>query len=242
MIILLRKKSVKWLAILLLAAVIFGGVMRWESQPSEEENKPTIAVMATRKLPPIEAKETPTKQLTVENLPQDVADDALATENLPLEIETNGQAADTLPAETEDDGAPAENLSDDPAVADDNLALAETLDDEETIIALRMERNQNRAQQQAQLEDILANEAVSGPTKAQAEEKLLQLGETTAMELETETLLKTKGYTKSVVMIDSGRANVYMAEHLSAEDYDKIGDLVQSSTKFSLEQIIIIPK
>lgn len=242
MIILLRKKSVKWLVILLLAAVILGGVMRWESQPSEKESKPTVAVMATQKLPPIETKETQAKQLKVENLLSDAADDGLAAENVPLEIETNGQAADTLPEETESDSTPVENPSEDPAVADDNLALTETPDDEETIIALRMERNQNRAQQQAQLEDILANEAVSGQTKAQAEEKLLQLGETTAMELETETLLKTKGYTKSVVMIDSGRANVYMAEHLSAEDYDKIGDLVQSSTKFSLEQIIIIPK
>ena len=62
------------------------------------------------------------------------------------------------------------------------------------------------------------------------------------MELETETLLKTKGYEQSVVMIDDKRATVYITAQLEAEDYDKIGDLVQSSTNFSLEQIIIIPK
>ena len=62
------------------------------------------------------------------------------------------------------------------------------------------------------------------------------------MELETETLLKTKGYAQSVVMIDEKRATVYITAQLEAEDYDKIGDLVQSSTNFSLEQIIIIPK
>ena len=115
-------------------------------------------------------------------------------------------------------------------------------DPAQKVIALRMERSQNRAQQKEQLEAIVANSEVSEQTKARAEEKLLKLAETSAVELETETLLKTKGYEQSVVMVDDKRATVYITSELAPEDYDKIGDLVQSSTNFSLEQIIIIPK
>lgn len=221
MIILLRKKSVKWLLALAAAIVIFNIVSGGLSRTENEDSEPTAAVMAQA-----------------------------ASENLPVaEKEETEPAADSVPtaADPLSEEAPQETvLSADTAQAETPQAVqdaaAAEVDPVQKVIALRMERSQNRAQQKEQLEAIVANSEVSEQTKARAEEKLLSLSETSAMELETETLLKTKGYEQSVVMVDDKRATVYITAELAPEDYDKIGDLVQSSTNFSLEQIIIIPK
>ncbi len=216
MIILLRKKSVKWLLALAAAIVIFSIVSGGMSRETIEDSEPTAAVMA---------------QAVSEELVSAEADAKGP------EAEVIAPQADPL-AETEKSEPEPE-----PAAEETPLTAAPAADDPaQKVIALRMERSQNRAQQKEQLEAIVANSEVSEQTKARAEEKLLKLAETSAVELETETLLKTKGYEQSVVMVDDKRATVYITSELAPEDYDKIGDLVQSSTNFSLEQIIIIPK
>ncbi len=227
MIILLRKKSVKWLLALLAAILLFSAVSRGFGGQEKVDLEPTAAVMATAV-----DEMLPEAQLTEAN-----SAEAKMPELAPVQPgeteEPQVPHADPLAvvgAEGEDD-SPKEEAG----VPDEDQATQQ-------VIALRMERSQNRAQQKAQLEDIVANSEVSAETKIRAEERLLKLSETSAMELETETLLKTKGYEQSVVMIDDKRATVYITAQLEAEDYDKIGDLVQSSTNFSLEQIIIIPK
>ena len=214
MIILLRKKSVKWLLALAAAIVIFSIVSGGMSRETIEDSEPTAAVMAQAVPEEPASAETDAKVPEAEVIaPQ--ADPLAETEKSEPVPEAEETPMTTTPA------------ADDPA---------------QKVIALRMERSQNRAQQKEQLEAIVANSEVSEQTKARAEEKLLKLAETSAVELETETLLKTKGYEQSVVMVDDKRATVYITSELAPEDYDKIGDLVQSSTNFSLEQIIIIPK
>lgn len=110
------------------------------------------------------------------------------------------------------------------------------------VLSLKMDRSQNHSQQQEMLENILSNESISAEAKAEAENKLLRLAETSAMELQAETMLQTKGYHNIVVMIDFDNATVYTTDNLAESDYAKIGDLVHKSTNFSLEQIVIIPK
>lgn len=214
MIILLRKKSVKWLLALAAAIVIFSIVSGGMSRETIEDSEPTAAVMAQ----------------------------AVSEELVSAEADAKGPEAEVI-APQADPLAETEKSEPEPAAEETPLTAAPAADDPaQKVIALRMERSQNRAQQKEQLEAIVANSEVSEQTKARAEEKLLKLAETSAVELETETLLKTKGYEQSVVMVDDKRATVYITSELAPEDYDKIGDLVQSSTNFSLEQIIIIPK
>lgn len=216
MIILLRKKSVKWLLALAAAIVIFSIVSGGMSRETIEDSEPTAAVMAQAVLEELASAEADAKGPEAE---------VIVPQADPL-AETEKSEPEPVP-EAEETPMTAAPAADDPA---------------QKVIALRMERSQNRAQQKEQLEAIVANSEVSEQTKARAEEKLLKLAETSAVELETETLLKTKGYEQSVVMVDDKRATVYITSELAPEDYDKIGDLVQSSTNFSLEQIIIIPK
>ncbi len=111
-----------------------------------------------------------------------------------------------------------------------------------SVLSLRMERNQQHSQQQEMLENIIANDKISAEAKTEAERRLLTLAETSAMELQAETLLQTKGYQNIIVMIDFDNATVYTTDDLNDSDYAKIGDLVHKSTNFTLEQIVIIPK
>lgn len=230
MIILLRKKSVKWLLALLAAIVLFSAVRGGFERREKVDTEPTAVVMATA---------------VHDVLPEAGSEDESAEAKAP-------ETPEAQPAETEDTqvpnadplaaAGPETDIESPQDEADSQTSQTDADQAVQQVIALRMERSQNRAQQKSQLEDIVANSEVSEETKARAEERLLKLSETSAMELETETLLKTKGYAQSVVMIDEKRATVYITAQLAAEDYDKIGDLVQSSTNFSLEQIIIIPK
>lgn len=222
MIILLRKKSVKWLLALAAAIVIFSIINGGFGRAAKEDSEPTAAVMAQIAAGELAALEAEDQKPEEEFVPPQ-ADPLAEQESLTTDVPSAAPAAQETSKDAEN-AAPAEG------------------DSVQKVIALRMERSQNRAQQKEQLEAIVANGEVSEQTKARAEEKLLQLSETSAMELETETLLKTKGYEQSVVMVDDKRATVYITAELAPEDYDKIGDLVQSSTNFSLEQIIIIPK
>ncbi len=127
----------------------------------------------------------------------------------------------------------AENISQESNEMTENIA---------SVLSLRMERNQQHSQQQEMLENIIANDKISAEAKTEAERRLLTLAETSAMELQAETLLQTKGYQNIIVMIDFDNATVYTTDNLNDSDYAKIGDLVHKSTNFTLEQIVIIPK
>lgn len=209
MIILLRKKSVKWLLALLVAVIIISTVRSGYDRQITEDAEPTALVMA-------EVTAVPAEETTS----WDEGEPTEAAEPVDQTVD-EGDSADIEAAAVEEA----------PAVQDDQRA-----------IALRLERSQNRAQQVAQLESIIGNEQISETSRREAEEKLLRLNDQSAMELQTETMLKTKGYEQAVVMIDHDKATVYITSQLEAADFDKIGDLVQTCTNFSLEQIIIIPK
>lgn len=213
MIILLRKKSVKWLLALLVAVIIISTVRSGYDRQITEDAEPTALVMA-------EVTAVPAEASAEENTPFTEGEPTEAVEPVDQTVD-EGDSADMEAAAVEEA----------PAVQDD-----------QTAIALRLERSQNRAQQVAQLESIIGNEQISETSRSEAEEKLLRLNDQSAMELQTETMLKTKGYEQAVVMIDHDKATVYITSRLEAADFDKIGDLVQTCTNFSLEQIIIIPK
>ena len=217
MIILLRKTSVKWLIALLAAVLIFSAVKGRLDERTTEDVEPTAVVMAQA----VDQGET---LEPADSDDQEPGAPASGEEQTPA---ANEEANDEEPAPTA------------PAATEEETAAADAA---QAVVALRMERSQNRAQQAAQLEEIIANESISEATRGEAEEKLLRLNEQSALELSAETMLKTKGYEQSVVLIDFDKATVYIKAELAAADFDKIGDLIQTATNFSLEQIIIIPK
>lgn len=113
---------------------------------------------------------------------------------------------------------------------------------QDEIIQMRLERNRNRDMQVEALEKMVSSSSITPETKLEAEQKLLQNSEERFLEAQTETLLKTKGYQNTLVLIDFNNAKVFVGSELTEEDYLKIGDLVHKGTNFKLEEIIIIPK
>ncbi|MCG0277612.1 MAG: SpoIIIAH-like family protein [Thermanaeromonas sp.] len=110
-------------------------------------------------------------------------------------------------------------------------------------VEYRLERDRRRSQQIDMLKQIIDNPNAPGDSKQEAQKRLVDLTKQMDLELQLEKLIVAKGYKEAAVFIQPQAVNVVvMAEKLTEEDANKIGDLVSRSTGRPREQISIIPQ
>ena len=131
------------------------------------------------------------------------------------------------------------------ASADQNrkeIASAINIQTENPIEKFRTERQQLRAMQKAQLNDIAHDAASDEETADMARRRLMELCAAEEMELTLEGILSMRGFENPVVTVHSGSVNVLIcAETLTRQESSVILDLVCRETGAISGDIKIIP-
>ncbi len=122
------------------------------------------------------------------------------------------------------------------------LESAEPEAEEDPLEAFRLEREQLRAMQTAQLNDIIHGEDTDADTRALAQRTLLSLMDWTEQETTIEGVLRARGYADCVVTVHEDTANVLVrAEALTRQESAVILELVLRQTDVQSGNVKIIP-
>ncbi|GAB6156892.1 SpoIIIAH-like family protein [Desulfotomaculum varum] len=110
-------------------------------------------------------------------------------------------------------------------------------------VEYRLERERNRGQQIEIAREIINNQNADPEIRKKAQEQLYNISNQLQKELETESLIRAKGYRDAVVFLEGKTVTVVIqADRLNQEDAMKITDLVSRSTQINSQNIVIIPK
>lgn len=147
-------------------------------------------------------------------------------------------------------GGPAETTSSDNASYIEqggDLAQEPTAspnDSSEFFIEYRLERERTRGQQVEWLREITNNPNADAETRKKAQEQLYNLSQNVGKEMETENLIRAKGFDDAVVLLQHDKAAtvVVRVKELTTDDAAKIADLVARNTGIPPSNIIIISK
>lgn len=106
----------------------------------------------------------------------------------------------------------------------------------------KKEREQNRKEAVESVEELLNNKNLTAADKKEALKKAEDFARNIEKESNVETLLKAKGFDKSLVIISDKGINVIVkSEGLTSQQTLQIQDVVTSETDVSLENIKIVP-
>ncbi|CCO08912.1 SpoIIIAH-like family protein [Desulforamulus hydrothermalis] len=115
--------------------------------------------------------------------------------------------------------------------------------DSSFFVEYRLERERNRGQQIEIAREIINNQNADPEIRKKAQEQLYNISNQLQKELETESLIRAKGYRDAVVFLEGKTVTVVIqADRLNQEDAIKITDLVSRSTQVNPQNIVIIPK
>lgn len=117
-------------------------------------------------------------------------------------------------------------------------------DNGEFFIEYRLDRERTRGQQVEWLREITNNPNADAETRKKAQEQLYNLSQEIGKEMETENLIRAKGFNDAVVLLQQNQAAtvVVRAKELTTDDAAKIADLVARNTGVTPNNIIIIAK
>lgn len=104
----------------------------------------------------------------------------------------------------------------------------------------RIERDRARAMQVDLLRAAAAESGISEVRKEQLTTELLALLKRSEREMQTESLLRAKGFSDAVVVLADDTASVVLPEVLQREDAARVGELVARLADVALERIAII--
>lgn len=106
----------------------------------------------------------------------------------------------------------------------------------------KKEREQNRKEAIESVEELLNNKNLTAADKKVALEKAEEFAKNIEKESNVETLLKAKGFEKTLVVIsEKGISVVVKSEGLTSQQTLQIQDVVTNETDITLENIKIIP-
>lgn len=110
----------------------------------------------------------------------------------------------------------------------------------------RLTRSQNRDQAEQVLKNVTGSSSATSDERKKANDTINQIAKDINTEGQIETLLKAKGFSECVCLINDGTASIVVkpktSTSLSANDTAQILDIVISQTKFSKNSIKIIPQ
>lgn len=110
------------------------------------------------------------------------------------------------------------------------------------LTATRLERERARSERVQLLKDIIRSQESSPQAKSSAQQQILDLNARSGKEAEVETLLKAKGFPRSVALINDKSATVIvMARRLDPKDVARIADVTAAVTGLPFESVRIIP-
>ncbi len=172
---------------------------------------------------------------------------------LAWDIANNGFSAafGDLPAAAQIDDIPEPNESSDNSTLTDTSANTnnttipeETLTPEEEAAAafaqLRMEREEARDEEIALLERIIEDENSSTAALEDAEARRIAIASDIENEITAESLLATKGYGETVVMIGSEQTTVIV--DLDEQDAAIIAEIVDKASGCGFENVVIVKR
>ena len=112
----------------------------------------------------------------------------------------------------------------------------------DAVVAFRTEREQLRAMQKAQLNEIMHDEAAEAEITALAQRRLMELCSREEHEMTLEGLLALRGFDNPVVTVQSDSVNVLLrAELVTQKECSVILDLVCRETGVQSGNVKIIP-
>lgn len=110
----------------------------------------------------------------------------------------------------------------------------------------RLTRSQNRDQAEQVLKSVTGSSSATSEERKKANDTINQIAKDINTEGQIETLIKAKGFSECVCLINDGTASVVVkpktSTSLSANDTAQILDIVIGQTKFSKNSIKIIPQ
>lgn len=116
------------------------------------------------------------------------------------------------------------------------------LEAQDPLMQFRLEREQLRARQEAQLNDIIYSDRSDAATAAQAQEQLLSLLARAEQEVTLEGLLQGRGFEDALVSVGERSANVLLRrETVTQRESAVILELVMRETGLTGGNVKIIP-
>lgn len=110
----------------------------------------------------------------------------------------------------------------------------------EFFIEYRLERDKNRSQHIALLENIVVNKDTDTETRGEAQNEMISLVKLSEKEMVIENLIRAKGFDDIIVFIHDGYVNAIVdSEDLSAAHAAQIQDIIFKETGISLDKISI---
>ncbi len=139
--------------------------------------------------------------------------------------------------------APTGNLGDATYVTNQNVSSTSTSD---FFANARLTRSQNRDTAEDALKTVNTSSSATADQRKKANDTMIQLAKDINTEGQIETLVKAKGFSECVCMINNGTASVAVkpktSNSLSANDTAQIYDIVIKQTNFAKTAINIIPQ
>lgn len=117
-------------------------------------------------------------------------------------------------------------------------------DSKEFFIEYRLERERTRGQQVEWLREITNDPNADAETRKKAQEQLYNLSQNVGREMETENLIRAKGFDDAVVLLqhENTATVVVPVKEITTDDAAKIAELVARNTGVPPSNIIIISK
>lgn len=143
------------------------------------------------------------------------------------DIESAGDDIESLDSEV--DGTPGE------AVLTSGTAAT-------TVAQAKVTREQVRAENKETLQGIIDNPDLSDEEKQSAVDQLVQMTQISEQEAAIETLMASKGFSESVVNLDSDSADIIVkSDELTDANRAQIEDIVTRKTEIEPQNIVITP-
>lgn len=121
-------------------------------------------------------------------------------------------------------------------------ANAEAAPPEDALTRFRTEREQLRAREEAELNDIIHDANTSEETRSQAQQRLLALLDATSKECILEGILQSRGFEDALVSVNGGSVNaIVRRETLTQQESAVILELVLRETGVTGGNVKIIP-
>lgn len=133
------------------------------------------------------------------------------------------------------------NLGDTALVANQNVKSTSDF-----FATARLTRSQNRDQSEQTLKNVISNASATAAERTKANDTINQIAKDINTEGQIETLIKAKGFSDCVCLINDGSASIVVkpktGSTLSANESAQIYDIAISQTKFAKSAIKIIPE
>ena len=121
-------------------------------------------------------------------------------------------------------------------------ASAEAAPPEDALTQFRTEREQLRAREEAELNDIIHDANTSEETRSRAQQRLLALLDATSKECILEGILQSRGFEDALVSVNGGSVNaIVRRETLTQQESAVILELVLRETGVTGGNVKIIP-